>query len=563
MSSRVRPEAEFERFRFDWRTATLLRQGDDGRYEPVSLGSRALAILAALLEHPGQLVPKHEIVAKAWLGAVVEDSNLSVQIAALRRVLDRDRAGASCIQTVSGRGYRFTLGLDEPAEPPANLSDLPATAPTRSPRRVLALPILILGALIAAAAFRLLTPSTAGPDRRQSVIVLPFENSSGDPAQDALASSVARDLIDRIARGGDGPVVPFVTVSAYRGQSVELRSVGQKYNVHFAVTGNAHRQAGRVIVAATVYEIATGRPIWSGAFDAPDTPDGSATIVQRVYEHYWQASVDLEAYRALDDHPDRLDRHDVILIVQSTRRSPPTKDNLLYKLALLDRLLVTQPNDLQGLERKARTQAALVTFGYSTGPAADIAAAQNAADRLAAIAPNTLLAARARTAALRASGNLPAAEAAVRQAIALQPTEAYRHLELGSILLAEGRHQQARDSFQTALRYAGGSDPRYLINAGIAEADLALFHFADAIAEAQAAISEYPPDTGEAAERPYLTLIAAASDAGDLEASRTDLRTFLGTPRMDRALADIRQRPALAANPNLLTGLRAAGMPER
>jgi class 3 adenylate cyclase len=96
----------------------------------VAVGSRGLDILETLVARAGEVVSKDEIVAAAWLGRVVEDSNLTVQISALRRVLDRGRANGSCIQTVAGRGYRFVAPVTrnatgagsgswpEPHEPP-------------------------------------------------------------------------------------------------------------------------------------------------------------------------------------------------------------------------------------------------------------------------------------------------------------------------------------------------------------------------------------------------------------------------------------------------------------
>ena len=74
---------------------------------PVAIGSRALDVLGVLLRQPGVLVTKDAIMRQVWPGIAVEANNLTVQIAALRKVLDGDRASESCIQTVSGRGYRF------------------------------------------------------------------------------------------------------------------------------------------------------------------------------------------------------------------------------------------------------------------------------------------------------------------------------------------------------------------------------------------------------------------------------------------------------------------------
>jgi hypothetical protein len=58
----------------------------------------------------GELVPKDEIMQVVWRGRVVEEANLNVQIAKLRHILDQNREHGSCIQTISGHGYRCRTG---------------------------------------------------------------------------------------------------------------------------------------------------------------------------------------------------------------------------------------------------------------------------------------------------------------------------------------------------------------------------------------------------------------------------------------------------------------------
>ena len=111
----------FEDFRLD-RRGGLFRCNGVGKNERVAIGSRALDILAVLIERAGEVVSKEEIITAVWPETVVEDSNLTVQISALRRVLDRGRSNGSCIQTVSGRGYRFIAPLEHP-----NTEVLPAS----------------------------------------------------------------------------------------------------------------------------------------------------------------------------------------------------------------------------------------------------------------------------------------------------------------------------------------------------------------------------------------------------------------------------------------------------
>src|SRR6266853_9221 len=89
-------------FRLDMRRHLLLRGS-----EPVPLGKRAILLLRALVERPGAVVLKDALIEAAWPGQAVEDSNLTVQIAALRRVLGEAAGGDRWIETMPRRGYRF------------------------------------------------------------------------------------------------------------------------------------------------------------------------------------------------------------------------------------------------------------------------------------------------------------------------------------------------------------------------------------------------------------------------------------------------------------------------
>jgi len=141
----------FEGFRLD-RRGGLFRRDEAGAYVPVAIGSRALDILDVLIDRAGEVVAKDEIVAAVWPRTVVEDSNLTVQISALRRVLVRGRSNESCIQTIPGRGYRFVTPITR-------------TIPSKP-----------------AAAAALQTASTPLIPRL-SIVVLPFANLSNDPSR--------------------------------------------------------------------------------------------------------------------------------------------------------------------------------------------------------------------------------------------------------------------------------------------------------------------------------------------------------------------------------------------
>jgi DNA-binding winged helix-turn-helix (wHTH) protein len=89
-------------------TQFLLLEGD----KPVPLGSRALEILTVLLERPGELVSKQELMARVWPHIFVEPANLTVQISALRRMLRDGQDGNRFIINIPGRGYSFVASVE-------------------------------------------------------------------------------------------------------------------------------------------------------------------------------------------------------------------------------------------------------------------------------------------------------------------------------------------------------------------------------------------------------------------------------------------------------------------
>src|SRR6516165_1980184 len=120
-------EISFGRFRLDLARRELRRDN-----KSVRLGSRARDILCLLASAGGAVVSKDEVMARVWPGVVVEENNLRVHIRALRKALEEDEYGESCIVTVPGRGYRL-LRPQQPAAAadPAPERSLPVPLPDK------------------------------------------------------------------------------------------------------------------------------------------------------------------------------------------------------------------------------------------------------------------------------------------------------------------------------------------------------------------------------------------------------------------------------------------------
>jgi adenylate cyclase len=402
-------------------------------------------------------------------------------------------------------------------------------------------------------------------DRRRSVIVLPFENSSSDPAQDNIAAGITRDVTDRIAEDHFVPLIPAATAVAYRGKTLDLHMIGRDHNVHFALTGNARSQDGRLMVSATLYETGDDRTIWSQRFDRPDHGDEWKRVIQEIYNSFTQASIDAEVARATREHPDSLDKRDLILAALASSLAAASKHNYLAKIALIERALAIDPDYEVALVQKAKMYASLVFDGFSSDPDADVANAIKAVDRALQLAPNDVEALRRKAFALHVQGDLDGAAALIRKALELDPLDGYEYRELGQIQIAQGHYKEALENFMTAKRLASAAntsnEPSYLLDRSVALGLLANDRFPAAIAEAKLAIAELQRDVGRDAEFPWLVLIAAESGSGQDAEARADLQKFLATPRTYRSIAETQKNPQFAATAQLLDGLRRAGMP--
>lgn len=213
----------FGPFVLNGETGTLLRQKI-----PIPVGYRALLLLEALVERPGEVLTKSELINAAWQGTAVEEGNLSVQIASLRKLLGPAPNGEDWIATVPRVGYRF-IGEIERLDGATNHREAAEPGP--------------------------------------SIAVLPFANLSDDVHQQYFGDGLAEDLITRLAR------LRWLFVSArnssftYGGKAVDVKHVGHELGVRYVLDGSVRRSGQHLRITARASDAQNGRQIWAERYD--------------------------------------------------------------------------------------------------------------------------------------------------------------------------------------------------------------------------------------------------------------------------------------------------------
>ncbi len=347
----------FGQFRLD-RLRGLFRCDPAGDLVPVSLGSRALDVLRVLIERHGDLVSKDEIMATVWPNIVVEEANLTVQISALRRVLDQGSSGQSCIQTVPGRGYRFVLAVtraEDARSDPASAS-IVDTAPTQETVRWSRLRWhwLVAWGGFAAVLVMIAVPWTGGwftsdTRSRLSLVVLPFENLSDDRSEDYLADAITDDVTTDLSRVPGMFVIARESAFTFQGKAVDVRKIGKELGVRYVVEGSVRRQGDALRVNAQLVDSETGAQLWADRFDQPlkDLNTGQEDIVRRIGQTLNVALWDVESARSRRERPTNPDAFDLIIRARSLRNGLRSRQQNEQALALYERALELDPASVQ------------------------------------------------------------------------------------------------------------------------------------------------------------------------------------------------------------------------
>lgn len=507
----------FGSFALDAETGALFCKG-----APTLLGQRGAALLRLLLERAASPISKDALIEAAWPGLTVEDSNLTVQIAALRRALEQD-GGARWIETLPRRGYRYV-------GPPVARVNADADN-TVQLGRAMSVP------------------------EKPSIAVLAFEHS-GEAGW--LADGMVEDIITGLSRIRWLFVIARNSSFVWRDRAADVKQVGRDLGVRYVLQGSVRRAEDRVRINAQLTDTASGAHIWAQRYDRTvgdlfALQDEIALAVVGAIEPSLRRA---EVERVRRKRPDSLDAYELVL------RAYPDVDSGMPDRAAL------------ALPQLQRALALDPTYALAHGLAAMschnrfLRAGLKEEDRLASVRHARLAIAHGRDDALALTfagfslgmdaHDRQAAFAAFEAALALSPSTALAWI-LGSVVAGwAGEAERAIDWSERGMRLSP-FDP-WAFAAYDAQA---LGHFRrDRYAEAAAAA--YKSNLANPAHSiTWVQLAASLAALGRVEEAKAAAAYVLELQpnfRISNQFAGVACAPELASK--LGEALRAAGLPD-
>ncbi len=456
--------------------------------QPVLVGARSLDLLLCLIEQRDRKVGKGELLALVWPGLVVEENNLSVQVAALRKLL-----GADAIITVAGRGYQFV-------HPGLEIKELGALAPADS----LPLP------------------------EKPSIAILPFANFSGDAEQAYFVDGLTEDITTELSRFRSLFVIARNSAFTYKDRAVDVRQVASELGVRYVLEGSARRAGARVRVSAQLIDAITGNHIWADKYDRviEDVFDLQEELAQSIVSAIATEVRVTEQGIARRLRPGNLRAHDMAMRANASNiEAHRRNDRTLWMQALGEarQALAMDGNNL--LAHLVIAEIQTDNVGVPQFADGDLKADWKEGISSAGVAmeldPTDSRAYGWAGFLMAVAGFYDEGLAYARKGLALNPNDSITLSNLAATEVWSGEYQNALAHVAAAERLSPRDPNRFLFNACRALVCFFLQDFAAGIAFATESVQEAPHSAVS-----QMSLILSAVGAGQIERAKTAFETM-------------------------------------
>lgn len=283
---------------------------------------------------------------------------------------------------------------------------------------------------------------------KPSVAVLPLNNISGDPEQEYLADGIAEDVITLLSRNPNFFVIARNSTFAYKGQSPDIRTVGEELGVRYVVEGSLRKIGERVRVTVQLIDTSNGQHIWAEKYDRPyaEIFDLQDEITNGIATALGDEIFRAEISRAGEVLPKNLDAWGLLMKAHNAY-AMYDGESIVVAEQLLRQALDIEPDYPLALARLARLYAERVIDMYGGDPDNDVVLANQLADKALRLAPSDTLVMQSVGFTYTMTSRLDEGIALLRQVRKLNPNDAETNAWLGVALAWNGQASAEALSF--------------------------------------------------------------------------------------------------------------------
>ncbi|HVY50457.1 MAG TPA: adenylate/guanylate cyclase domain-containing protein [Devosia sp.] len=362
------------------------------------------------------------------------------------------------------------------------------------------------------------------PSSRPSVVVLPFDNLSGEADQAYFADAVVEEITATLSRIRDFFVIARNSAFAYKGRAVDVRQIGREMGVRYAVEGSVRRVGERVRITAQLVEADSGNHIWSTKIDGAvsDLFDLQDKIAAEVATALQPSIRRAEVERARSKRPETLAAYDLVMRAFPHLWAHRMAENP-KAISYLTKALALEPNYGLAAALAAWAHGQQVAYNWAT----DVSAERAEGQRLIEVATQTVgddptaLTALA-SAIMQLGGDVRHALNLADKALALDPNHAWGWMRRGFGLVYTGQPEDALVAFEKSARMSPLDPFAFNVHLGMGLAHFAAGRPEKGIEFALQALSERPGLTW-----PYRDLATYYAAAGKLDLAKDSLEKFV------------------------------------
>jgi len=359
--------------------------------------------------------------------------------------------------------------------------------------------------------------------QKPSIAVLPFANLSGDPEQEYFSDGISEDILTDLSKFDWLAVIARNSSFAFKGQSIDTKSIATELNADFIVEGSVRKAGNRVRISVQLVDAHDGVDIWAERYDREldDIFKLQDEITQYITSAIGPELEHREIRRALGERPENLTAWDYLLRARSVLGSYDRKSFAAGR-KLLERALEQDPAYTDAMGALAMVLALSASMGWTASVSEAARESLKLSNKAIQDNPRNIRALCARGIARSVLGDVEEAVGSLRQAIQLTPNFSFPRRILARLLCFRGDYAGAKAEAELALALSPRDTLLSYTLFTLGFVGFAARDYDEAITWSMKVVQDYPSFNPS-----YLVLAAARAESGDIDGAKDIIRQLL------------------------------------